>query len=114
MRKTTDVDIAVSIFDHQLVDSDGRNCGKVDDLEIVGLDGDSPEVTEILVGGNAWRSRGLLGRLAARISGDAVHVPWHEVESVTSVVILKRRAAELRLDRGDARWARIVGKVPGS
>jgi len=65
-------------------------------------------------GGNAWRSRGLLGRLAARISGDAVHVPWHEVDSVTSVVILKRPAAELRLDRGDARWARIVGKVPGS
>jgi sporulation protein YlmC with PRC-barrel domain len=114
MRKTTDVDIAVSIFDHQLVDSDGRNCGKVDDLEIVGLDGDSPEVTEILVGGNAWRSRGLLGRLAARISGDAVHVPWHEVESVTSVVILKRPAAELRLDRGDDRWARVIGKVPGS
>ncbi|HZT10242.1 MAG TPA: hypothetical protein VFB09_04330, partial [Actinomycetota bacterium] len=79
MRKTTDVDIAVSIFDHQLVDSDGRNCGKVDDLEIAGLDGGSPEVTEILVGGNAWRSRGLLGRLAARVSGDAVHVPWHEV-----------------------------------
>jgi sporulation protein YlmC with PRC-barrel domain len=114
MRKTTDVDIVVSIFDHQLVDSDGRNCGKVDDLEIVGLDGDSPEVTEILVGGNAWRSRGLLGRLAARISGDAVHVPWNEVESVTSVVILKRPAAELRLDRGGDRWARIVGKVPGS
>jgi len=29
-------------------------------------------------------------------------------------VILKRPAAELRLDRDDARWARIVGKVPGS
>ena len=114
MRKTTDVDIALSIFDHQLVDGDGKNCGKVDDLEIAGLDGDSPEVAEILVGGNAWRSRGFLGRLAARISGDAVHVPWREVESVTSVVILKRPAGKLRLDRGDARWARIVRKVPGS
>jgi len=114
MSKVTDVDIALSILDHQLVDGDGRNCGKVDDLEIVGLDGGSPEVVEILVGGNAWRSRGFLGRLAARISGDAVHVPWREVESVTSVVILKRPAGKLRLDRGDARWARIVGKVPGS
>jgi hypothetical protein len=53
MRKVTDVDIALSILDHQLVDGDGRNCGKVDDLEIVGLDGGSPEVVEILVGGNA-------------------------------------------------------------
>jgi len=114
MRKTTDVDIAVSIFDHQLVDSDGRNCGKVDDLEIAGLDGDSPEVVEILVGGSAWRSRGLLGRLAARLSGDAIHVPWSEVDSVMSVVKLKRPSRELRLNRGDERWARLIGKVPGS
>ena len=114
MSKVIDVDIALSILDHQLVDGDGHNCGKVDDLEITGLDGDSPEVVQILVGGNAWRSRGLLGRLAARISGDAVHVPWPEVDSVTSVVTLKRPAAELRLNRGADRWARLVGKVPGS
>ena len=114
MRETTDVDIALSIFDHQLVDGDGQNCGKVDDLEITGLDSDSPEVAEILVGGNAWRSRGVLGRLAARLSGDAVHVPWGEVGAVTSVVTLKRPAADLRLNRGDARWARFVWKVPGS
>jgi sporulation protein YlmC with PRC-barrel domain len=114
MRETTDVDIALSIFDHQLVDGDGQNCGKVDDLEIAGLDGDSPEIVEIIVGGNAWRSRGLLGRLAARLAGDAVHVPWGEVVDVTSVVTLRRPAADLRLNRGDARWARFVRKVPGS
>ncbi len=114
MRKVIDVDIALSILDHQLVDGDGRNCGKVDDLEIAGLDGDSPEVVQILVGGNAWRSRGLLGRLAARLSGDAVHLPWSEVDSVTSVVTLKRPAAELRLSRGEERWERLIGKVPGS
>ena len=114
MSKVTDVDIALSILDHQLVDGDGHNCGKVDDLEIAGLDGDSPEVVQILVGGKAWRSRGHLGWLAARLSGDAVHVPWREVDSVTSVVTLKRAAAELRLNRGSDRWARLVGKVPGS
>jgi sporulation protein YlmC with PRC-barrel domain len=114
MSKPVEVDIALGILDHQLVDSNGVNCGKVDDLELTGLDSGSPEVTEILVGGNAWRSRGLLGRLAARFAGDAVHVPWSEVESVSSVVKLKRPASELRLNRGDARWARLVGKVPGS
>jgi sporulation protein YlmC with PRC-barrel domain len=114
MSEPTDVDIALSILDHQLVDGDGQNCGKVDDLEIAGLDGDSPEVAEILVGGNAWRSRGLLGRLASRLSGNAVHVPWPEVDSVTSVVTLKRPAAELRLNRGTVRWTRLVGKIPGS
>jgi sporulation protein YlmC with PRC-barrel domain len=112
--KVTEIDIALSVLDHQLVDGDGKNCGKVDDLEIAGLDGDSPEVVEIIVGGNAWRSRGLLGRLAARLSGNAVHVPWAEVDSVSSVVTLKRSAAALRLNRGDARWASLVGKLPGS
>ena len=62
MSKVTEVDIALSVLDHQLVDGDGHNCGKVDDLEIAGLDGGSPEVVEILVGGNAWRSRGRLGK----------------------------------------------------
>jgi sporulation protein YlmC with PRC-barrel domain len=114
MSKVTDVDIALGILDHQLVDGAGHNCGTVDDLEIAGLDGDVPEVVEILVSGNAWRARGILGRVAARLSGDAVHVPWREVDSVTEVVTLKRPASELRLARGDDRWARIVGKVPGS
>jgi sporulation protein YlmC with PRC-barrel domain len=113
MTKVTEVDIALSVLDHQLVDRDGVNCGKVDDLELSGLDGDSPEVTAILVGGNAWRARGRLGRLLARLAGNAVHVPWEEVDSVTEVVTLKRTAAELRLNRGDERWARLVGKLPG-
>jgi sporulation protein YlmC with PRC-barrel domain len=114
MSKPVEVDIALGILDHQLVDADGVNCGKVDDLELTGLDGDSPEVVEIVVGGNAWRSRGLLGRLAARLAGEAVHIPWSEVESVSSVVKLERPAAEMRLGRGDRRWGRVVGKVPGS
>ena len=114
MSTVTEVDIALGILDHQLVDGDGQNCGKVDDLEITDLDGAAPRVVEIVVGGNAWRSRGRLGRLAARISGDAVHVPWPEVEAVSSVVTLKRPAAELRLNRGDRRWAPIVGRLPGS
>jgi sporulation protein YlmC with PRC-barrel domain len=114
MSQVTAIDIALSVLDHQLVDCDGQNCGKVDDLEIAGLDGDSPEVVEIIVGGNAWRSRGRLGRIAARLSGNAVHIPWPEVDSVTSVVTLKRPAAGLRLNRGDERWAALVGKLPGS
>ena len=114
MSKVVEIDIALSLLDHQLIDGDGQNCGKVDDLEIAGLDGESPEIVEIIIGGNAWRSRGLLGRLAARLSGNAVHVPWSEVHSVTSVVTLKRPCAELRLNAGDTRWANLVGKVPGS
>jgi len=113
MSKSTPVDLVLGILDHQLVDAEGRNCGKVDELELDGLDRGTPEVTEIVVGGNAWRTRGLLGRLAARLAGDAVHVPWSEVDSISSVVELKRTAAELRLGRGDDRWAKLVAKLPG-
>jgi sporulation protein YlmC with PRC-barrel domain len=114
MSKVTDVDIALGILDHQLLDADTANCGKVDDLEISGLNGGTPEVTEILVGGTAWRSRGPLGRLVAQFSRNAVHVPWTEVESVTSVVKLRSTARELGLGRADDRWARIIGWIPGS
>jgi len=51
MSKPVEVDIASAFSTTQLVDSDGVNCGKVDDLELTGLDTDSPEVVEILVGG---------------------------------------------------------------
>ena len=114
MSQTIELDIALSLLDHQLVDRDGQNCGKVDDLVLSGLDGEAPEVVEILVGGNAWRSRGRLGRLAARLTGNAVHVPFSEVESITSVVELARSSAELRLGRGDVRWSSLVSRLPGS
>jgi sporulation protein YlmC with PRC-barrel domain len=109
-----ELDIALSILDHQLVDGTGANCGKVDDLEITGLDGPSPEVVEILVGDTAWRARKRLGGLAARLAGNAVHVPFAEVDTVTSVVTLKRPGGELRLNRGDVRWSSVIGRLPGS
>jgi sporulation protein YlmC with PRC-barrel domain len=109
-----ELDLGLGVLDHQLVDSEGRNCGNVDELAIGGIATGEPEVTEILVGGNAWRSRGLWGRLAAAFSGDAVHVPWREVAKVDSVVKLKRTAPELRLGRGDDRARKFVERLPGS
>jgi sporulation protein YlmC with PRC-barrel domain len=109
------LDLGLGVLDHQLVDSEGRNCGKVDDLELGPLTGeDEPEVREILSGGSAWRGRGLLGRLAARLGGNAVHVPWSDVADVGSVVKLERTAAELRLGRGDDRARRLVSWIPGA
>jgi sporulation protein YlmC with PRC-barrel domain len=109
-----ELDIGLGLLDHQLVDCKGRNCGNVDDLEIAGTGSGEPEVTELLVGGNAWRGRGLFGRLAASLSGDATHVPWREVEEIAAVVRLKRTAQELRLGRGDDRATRFVKRIPGA
>jgi sporulation protein YlmC with PRC-barrel domain len=111
----SELDLAFGVLDHQLVDPDGRRCGKVDDLAIEGGPGETPVVTAILVGGDAWKGRGRLGRLAARLSGSrAVRVPWEAVGDVRSAVELKKSAQELGLGRGDDRAARWVRKVPGA
>ena len=106
----TDVDLALGLLDHQLLDRDGRRCGKVDDLELDGAD-----VVAILTGPPVWRGRGPIGRLAAALArGSTVRVPWSEVEKIDSAVRLRKRARELRLGRGDDRARPLVEKIPGS
>jgi sporulation protein YlmC with PRC-barrel domain len=91
------IDIALGLLDHQLVDSEGRRCGKVDDLEIAGIAEGKPIVTEVIVG----RRR-------------QVHVPWERVEKLDSALHLRGTARELRLGRGDDRARRWVEWIPGA
>jgi sporulation protein YlmC with PRC-barrel domain len=111
----TDLDLGLGLLDHQLVDSDGRRCGNVDDLELAGVGEGEPRVTAILSGPPVWRGRGVLGRLASRIaSGDTVRVPWEEVERVEAAVHLSKTCRELRLGRGDDRSRPWIERIPGS
>jgi sporulation protein YlmC with PRC-barrel domain len=106
----TDIDLALGLLDHQLLDAEGRRCGKVDDLEL-----DGGAVVSILTGPPVWRGRGRLGRLAAALArGSTVRVPWSEVEKIDSAVRLRKTARELRLGRGDDRVRSFVEKIPGS
>jgi hypothetical protein len=91
------IDLALGVLDHQLVDGDGRRCGKVDDLELTGIAEGKPTVAAILVG----RRR-------------RVHVPWTEVEKLDSAVHLRQDARTLRLGAGDRRLRRYVAWIPGS
>ena len=110
-----DIDLGLGVLDHQLVDSEGRRCGKVDDLELDGVGTAEPRVVAILVGPAAWRGRGRLGRLAAWLArGRLVRVPWEEVAEIGAEVVLRRTAKELRLGRGDDRVRPWVEKIPGS
>lgn len=109
------VDVGLGLLDHQLVDSEGRRCGNVDDLELEGLQEGRPRVSAILVGPPVWRGRGWLGRLAAFIGrGETVRVPWDEVDKIEAAVQLKKTARELRLGRGDDRARKWVEWIPGS
>ena len=115
MSDTTPIDLALGILDHQLLDADGRRCGKVDDLELDGVGGDDPRVTAIVVGAAAWRHRGRIGALLARLArGAVVKVSWDEVQEVGPGVQLRSRAQELRLARGDRRAERWIDRLPGA
>jgi sporulation protein YlmC with PRC-barrel domain len=111
----SEVDLAFGVLDHQIVDAEGRRCGKVDDLSIEGGPGETPVVQAILVGPGAWKGRGRLARLVSRLAGDAiVRVPWVDVDEVKSAIELKKSARELGLGRGDDRAARWISRLPGA
>jgi sporulation protein YlmC with PRC-barrel domain len=106
------VDLALGLLDHQLVDVDGRRCGKVDDLD---LEWHSKElrVAAVLAGPPAWRGRGTLGRLSARLGpGRTTRVPWAEVREIASGIHLRKSARELRLGHGDDRARPWLERFP--
>jgi hypothetical protein len=110
------IDLGLLLVDHQLLDSEERRCGNVDDLALEGGPGESLEVVAILSGPGAWRARsGLVGRLAAWLGGgETVRVPWEEVDFVAAHVKLRKRAERLGLGRGDDRLRPYIEKIPGS
>ena len=113
---TKTIDLGLNVLDHQLLDADGRRCGKVDDIALEGAPGGDFEVVAILCGPGVWRARaGVIGRIAAWLGGGGrVRVPWDEVDHVASHVKLRKRAEELGLGRGDDRLRPYIAKIPGS
>jgi hypothetical protein len=113
MSEPRQIDLGLGILDHQLLDSEERRCGKVDDLELEGMGEGRPRVAAILSGPPSWAGRGALGRLAARlVRGRTVRVPWSEVGEIGSAVHLRGPARDLRLGRGDDRARRLVERLP--
>jgi sporulation protein YlmC with PRC-barrel domain len=113
---TKTIDLGLNLLDHQLLDAEGRRCGKVDDIALEGGPGDDLEVVAILCGPGVWRARaGWIGRIAAWLGGGGrVRIPWEEVDSVDSHVKLRKRAEELGLGRGDDRLRPYIEKIPGA
>jgi hypothetical protein len=111
-----ELDIALAILDHQLIDCEGRRCGNVDDLAIEGGAGEEAQVVAILSGPGVWRNRAsVLGRFAAWVGrGARVRVPWEEVAEVASHVRLKKRAADYGLGSGDDRLRPWIERIPGA
>jgi sporulation protein YlmC with PRC-barrel domain len=113
MKKAGEIDLGLGVLDRQLVDVEGRRCGKVDDLELEGIGDGSPRVAAIIVGVPAWRERGRVARLAARLARyRIVRVPWAEVDKVAAGVHLRHSAIDMRLGGGDDQARRIIERIP--
>jgi len=116
------MDLVYRILDDQLVDVDGRRCGRVDDMEFDGDPGEQPHLSAILSGSGVWHRRmpRALRRAGARIFGrgvlgeDVIRVPWEQVDRISSVIGLRAKAGPLGLAKGDESAARIVAKLPRS
>ena len=116
------MDLVYRLLDDQLVDVDGRRCGRVDDLEFEGELGAPPRLHAILSGSGTWHRRmpRRLREIGARVFGtgvvgdDVIRVPWEQVDEIGSVVKLRAKASELGLAQGDDRDATFVRKFPKS
>jgi sporulation protein YlmC with PRC-barrel domain len=99
-----DLDLAYRLLDLDLVDAEGRRCGKVDDLEIAGDAGETAYVGALVAGPGALarrfprRLRGVGARL---FRGGATKIPWSEVADVEAAVVLESSAEDLGLAEGD-------------
>jgi sporulation protein YlmC with PRC-barrel domain len=115
------MDLVYRVLDDQLVDVEGRRCGRADDLELDGdVGGEPPRLHAILSGMGVWHRRlpRPLRPIGERVFGsgvlgeDVTRVPWEEVEEVGTVIKLKAKARDLGLAKGDDRMAKRLEDWP--
>ena len=103
------LDLIYRLMDLDLLDSDERRSGKVDDLELDGEPGSATYVSAIVTGPGAMHRRlpRRLRGLGARLFGDkTVRVAWSDVDELDAGdVRLAKPADELDLAVGDRRLA---------
>jgi sporulation protein YlmC with PRC-barrel domain len=105
------------LLDEQILDCDGKRCGRVDDIE---LRDSPPRISALLVGKGLYPRRlpRPLRAAARRLAGpekwgaNAVRVPWEAVDRVEAAVHLRGKAEEHGLGEGDdpERW--MVRRLP--
>jgi sporulation protein YlmC with PRC-barrel domain len=110
------IGLAHHVLDHQLLDSRGERCGKVDDVGIVAQEGGGFEVRCVLAGPGTLQRRcnGSFLRWLVGLAGDReVAVPWEQVTGIDDHVQLAIPAPDLGLAQGEERAARFLERVLG-
>jgi sporulation protein YlmC with PRC-barrel domain len=115
MNPARSIKLMSEVRDLQILDRDGVKCGVVDDIAFSGGPGRPLKIAALLVGPGAWRGRlpGWAFALVKALAGEeVVSVPWSQVQTVTSMVKLKRTAAELGLAAAEERARRRLPRLP--
>jgi sporulation protein YlmC with PRC-barrel domain len=105
------IKLVSELLDLPLIDSEGKYCGIVDDVELRGSPGKALTIRALLVGPGAYAGR--LPRwtmgLVRVIAGDHVaKVPLDKVRTIGAVVRLECAAAELGLGKAETRAGRWI------
>lgn len=114
------MDLAYRVLDDQIVDVDGRRCGRVDDVEFAGEVGGELLLAGLLTGRGTYarrlprRLRRYGEKLFGRdVRGRTVHrIPWEDVEDVTARIALYRKADDLDLGQLDGILGKLFERLP--
>jgi sporulation protein YlmC with PRC-barrel domain len=119
-------DLALHLLDRQVLDTDGRAVGNVDDVELhVPEDGSPPYVVAILTGPQALGPRlgGLLGQwlvflsnaLARNQDEEPGWIGWELVTDLGSAVTVAKSRVELGVQANEDRAREyLVDRIPGA
>ena len=103
------IKLVSGLLDLPLIDSEGKYCGIVDDVELAGQAGKTLKLAALLVGPGAWAGRlpAWAMWLVRKTVGDGItRVPVAKVRMIGAVVHLTVPAKELGLHRSEDRAGR--------
>jgi len=110
------IHLGFAVLDRQILDKDGRRCGRVDDIELGESDGRF-RVQHLLTGPGAWPSRlqRPFGATLAWLFGNGMTpISMEYVQEMDQSVRLNKTAEELELGEGDSRLGRLIKRLPFS
>lgn len=109
------LDLVRMLMDHQLLDADNVECGKVDDIELEIMDDGAFRATAIFTGPGAAFAHlpGWMESIATKLFGKrSKRLPWAELAIVDSRLKLRSTRGALGLDQPDLKAAAWVAKLP--
>ena len=99
------------LLDLPLLDTEGKYCGVVDDVEFTGAAGKPLKLKALLVGPGAYGGRlpAWAMRLVKRVAGDrGTRVPMEKVRTITSAVHLECPGRDLGLHKSETAAGKYV------